>query len=292
VQKWWSVLFAAVNLAALLLFVVAAFPGLGWWLPHDASARGYEVDFLFYGILFITAFFFVLTEALLVYAMYRYAAPYTGRALYTHGNHKLEWFWTIVPAAILLIVAFAQVRAWAHMKYENEFPVPDQVVEVSARQFEWRIRYPALDTQGRLVEAVKNNNRKAVESWNDQGDFDDVHVVNEFHTWSGAKVRVLLKTRDVIHSFFLPNMRVKQDALPGKTIPVLVESKKDDYNVEWDSAKNEWKILETWELACAELCGWGHYKMQGRLFVHKDQADYDRWLEQTAKDQNRHELPQ
>ncbi len=100
----------------------------------------------------------------------------------------------------------------------------------------------------------------------------------------------------MIHSFFLPNMRVKQDALPGKTIPVLVESHEGDHNVEWDAAANggkgDWKVLETWELACAELCGWGHYKMQGRLFVHKDRADYDRWLEQTAKKQDAHQEPQ
>ncbi|HJT78130.1 MAG TPA: cytochrome c oxidase subunit II [Gemmataceae bacterium] len=289
-QKWWSILFAVVNLAALLLFVAA--PICGWWMPHDASARGYEVDFLFYGILWVTAFFFVLVEALLVWAMWRYAAPYPGRAWYVHGNHRLEWFWTIVPAVILLIIAFAQIKAWAHMKYANEFPVPDQIMEVSARQFEWRIRYPDLKSETALIDAFHHNNSKPAQDWNDHGYVDDVHVVNEVHTWSGAKVRVYLKTRDVIHSFFLPNMRVKQDALPGKTIPVLVESHEGDHNVEWDEAAGKWKVLETWELACAELCGWGHYKMQGRLFVHKDKADYDRWLKQAAAEQDRHELPQ
>jgi cytochrome c oxidase subunit 2 len=226
--------------------------------------------------------------------MWRYAAPNTGRAWYIHGNHTLEWAWTIVPAIILLLVAFAQVRAWAHMKYENEFPKPDQIMEVSARQFEWRVRYPDRQSQTALTDAYKANNPKPAQDWNDHGYVDDVHVVNEIHSWRGAKVRVYLKTRDVIHSFFLPNMRVKQDALPGKTIPVLVECNTgdQDYNVEWDDGAKAWKVRETWELACAELCGWGHYKMQGRLFIHKDKADYDRWLEQAAKEQNRHELPQ
>jgi cytochrome c oxidase subunit 2 len=114
------------------------------------------------------------------------------------------------------------------------------------------------------------------------------------HTWKGAKVRVFLKTRDVLHSFFLPNMRLKQDALPGKMIPVWLETA--EHNVEWNDAKEDWtgrdgKEIENWELACAELCGWGHYKMQGRFFVHKDKADFEHWLKQMRDKQNAHELP-
>jgi cytochrome c oxidase subunit 2 len=298
-SKWWSVLFGVVNGAALLLFLVAPFVP-GWWLPRDVSVEGFgsRVDFLFYLILAITGFFFVLVEALLVWAMWRYAAAPGRKAEYVHSNHKLELLWTFVPAAILLFIAFAQVQAWEHIKYVSRMPEPTQLIEVSARQFEWRMRYPTDEEllKNMLVEEgapgpVKNKAHQQAKNWEEHGQIDDLHVVNELHTWAGAKVRVALKTRDVIHSFFLPNLRLKQDALPGKTIPVWFEAK--DHNVEWDPSMNKgdggWKISENWELACAELCGWGHYKMQGRLWVHKDKADYDRWLKTALESQNTHE---
>jgi cytochrome c oxidase subunit 2 len=292
VQKWWSILFAAVNLAALGLYIVAPF--VGWWLPKDVSAPGFgsEVDLLFYGILAVTGFFFILTEALLVYCMWSYGTGPGAKSWYVHGNHKLEWFWTIVPAVILLIIAFSQIHSWEHIKYLSHFPDPEQVIEVSARQFEWRIRYPTPETNQNLTSAWKSKQAE-VKEWNEAGHYDDIHVVNELHTWKGAKVRVFLKTRDVLHSFFLPNMRLKQDALPGKTIPVWLETA--EHNVEWNDARGDWtgpdsKDIENWELACAELCGWGHYKMQGRFFVHKDKADYERWLKQMQEKQNTHAL--
>jgi cytochrome c oxidase subunit 2 len=302
-NRWWSILFAVVNLAALGLFVVAPFSG--WWLPKDVSVPGFgsEVDLLFYGILAVTGFFFILTEALLVYAMWTYGSGAGARAWYVHGNHKLEWAWTLVPAVILLLVAFSQIHSWEKIKYLSQFPPPDQLIEVSARQFEWRIRYPTAEANDRLTAKPAGGDWKtdrpvqaAVAAWEKDGYIDDVHVVNELHTWKGAKVRVFLKTRDVIHSLFLPNLRLKQDALPGKTIPVWLETR--EHNVEWDESKSDWRGLsgpdgreiENWGLACAELCGWGHYKMQGRFFVHKDKADFERWLKQMQDKQNAHEL--
>src|SRR5262249_16141125 len=109
-------------------------------------------------------------------------------------------------------------------------PEVTQVIEVSARQFEWRMRYPS--------EAVPEN----PDEWSRRDLFDDVHVVNEVHVWKGADVRVYLKTRDVIHSFFMPQMRVKQDALPGKIIPVGFKPTKS----------NTRRIDDTWQY------GWLH----------------------------------
>src|SRR5205814_3582375 len=103
---------------------------------------GRDIDFLFYVILWITAFFFVLTEAIMVVAMWRYAGEPGRRSVYVHGNHKLEMAWTLVPAAILLFIAFAQIGAWADIKYAKSMRPPHHVIEVSARQFEWRMRYP------------------------------------------------------------------------------------------------------------------------------------------------------
>jgi cytochrome c oxidase subunit 2 len=286
VQKWWSILFGVVLAASFASFILAY--GMGWWLPKDISTFGWQVDLLFYVILAITGFFFVLTEGVLVYNMYRFIAQPGQKSQYTHGNHKLEVFWTTVTAVVLVFIAVAQIRAWEEIKYQTRMPPPDQVFEVSARQFEWRLRYP---TASRLNDISGPWQQKKVEPasarlWEKNPEADDIYVVNEVHTWKGAKVRLYLKTRDVIHSFFLPNMRLKQDALPGKTIPVWFETK--DSNIEWDEASGSWKRGDLWELACAELCGWGHSKMQGRLFVHKDQQDFERWLHEVALKQDAH----
>jgi cytochrome c oxidase subunit 2 len=269
--KFWSILFGVTVLTCLGIFLIA--PSMGWWLPRNVCVYGGEVDDLYYIILWVTAFFFVLTEGILIYNMWSFGYQPGRKAEYAHGNHRLEIVWTVVPAGILLFIAFAQIGAWERIKYRSRLPEPEQIFEVSARQFEWRIRYPA---------STKPANP---ETWSNIPESDDVYVVNEVHIWKGGKVKLYLKTRDVIHSFFLPNLRIKQDALPGKVIPVWFEA--TDFNTKWNEEKKSWDITENWELACAELCGWGHYKMQGKLVVHPDRADFDRWLAQAAAESHR-----
>jgi len=313
VQKFWSILFGVVLVATLVLFIVS--PVLRWWLPEDISTHGDQVDLLYYAILYLTGFFFVLTEAMLVIFLWRYIARPGRRAVYTHGNHRLEWTWTMVTAVILLVIAVAQINAWEKIKYQRSMPVPDHVFEVTARQFEWRLRYPSPESHDDLITHwhSKGSEPKRAQDWERMPESDDVRVVNEVHTWQGAKVRLYLKSRDVIHSFFLPNLRLKQDALPGKTIPVWFEA--TQANIEWDAGQKKWKPLGSvwseekkqwvvwdneanafvkkdwvnWELACAELCGWGHSKMQGRLFVHRDRSDYLEWLRQAQSNETAHQ---
>jgi cytochrome c oxidase subunit 2 len=314
VHKLWSILFGVILLGAFLLFCVS--PALHWWLPPDISPNGYQVDFLFYLILALTGFFYVLTCGLLVLFIWQYSGEARHKPTYTHGNHRLEWFWTIVVGVLLLVIGIVQIPAWAGYKYEADMPQPKHIFEVSARQFEWRIRYPSKTQLEHMIYDWQRDQKvpASVRLWEKAPLADDIHVVNEVHTWKDAKVRFFLKSRDVIHSFFLPNLRLKQDALPGKTIPVWFEAKQA--NIEWDRDRREWKpfgatwdesksrwaawdedkqeLVEKkwvqWDLACAELCGWGHGRMQGRLFVHKDQLDYEEWLRQ-AQDNEMSRVP-
>ncbi len=282
-QKAWSILFAVVNLAAFGLFAVAPF--VGWWLPANIGPFG-DCDTLFYVILAVTGLFFVLTEGVLIYNMYVYTADPARKPVYTHGNHKLEMLWTAVPAVLLLLLAFVQVPAWGFAKYVARMPNPDQVFEVSARQFEWRVRYPTTKQLDDMTAGWRNGKETAAAAeWSRNRHFDDVHRVNEVHVWKGGKVRLYLKTQDVLHSFFLPHVRIKQDAVPGKVIPVWFEA--NESNTAFNAARNTWEMDENknWELACAELCGWGHYKMQGRLYVHPDKADFEKWLQHAAAEQ-------
>ena len=284
-HKFWSGLFGVVLAACALLFVVAPFAG--WWLPQDAASYGSKVDGLFYLILAITGVTYLAVEAVLVWAMWKFVARTGAKSSYSHGNHKLEMIWTAVPSVILLFIAFAQVSAWADIKYQSRMPPPDLIFEVSARQFEWRFRYPEAETMEKLTKSWKAGQQKPANDWEKVAQIDDVRVVNEVHIWKGAKVRMFLKTKDVLHSFFLPNLRIKQDALPGKTIPVFFDA--TEANVKWDSTKTKLEPIEKgkdWELACAELCGWGHYKMRGRLYVHETKEDYLHWLQLEAEKQN------
>jgi cytochrome c oxidase subunit 2 len=321
VGTWWSSLFGVVLLACLLLFIIA--PIVGWWMPEGVSTHAGSVDWLFYLILYITGFFFVLTEAILVYFMFKFGGgqkPAEGSGppeflkKLIPDQHRLELAWSIVPAAILLIIAFTQVNTWAQVKYRSRMPSVEAKdggagktdtaanpiqLEVSARQFEWRIRYPSPKRMEAWLTKKDEVTAKDFKSFTMTRQFDDIHLVNEIHAIVNRPVVVQLKTLDVIHSFNLPHLRVKQDALPGQTIPVWFTPTKfntkkvtgKDGSVHWvdqynpDSKQAGDKKFQ-WDLACAELCGWGHYRMIGKIYVHDSDADFKEWLSHAQKEMN------
>src|SRR5208282_68410 len=120
---FWGLLFGGTMAGALLLFIVSPF--VGWWLPKNVATFGAGIDNLFYVILAITGFFFILTEAILVYNMFRFAAKPGRKASYTHGNHTLEIVWTLVPGVILLVLAIVQIKVWAEVKFQKSMPQPN-----------------------------------------------------------------------------------------------------------------------------------------------------------------------
>jgi cytochrome c oxidase subunit 2 len=237
-----------VLVGGVVSFAIA--PWRDWWLPEDYSTYGHKIDHLFNLILVVTGIVFVGTEAFLVYCLFSYSGP--RKAHHIHGHHRAEMIWTLVPGVILFFLAVYQLGAWAEIKYPSRFP-PDAlkspIARVTARQFEWRIEYPGADGKFRSDEHPE---------WG----LDDLHVVNDFHVPKGRPVVLELRTMDVLHSFFLPQFRVKQDAVPGLMIPVWFEATK----------------AGQFDLACAELCGWGHYKMRGRLTVHETEEEFQQWL--------------
>lgn len=246
--KFWSVVFLLVPVLGVATFVLGE--QFKIWLPSDVSQHGHTIDHLFYFILWLTGAVFVVTEGALFWFMWRYGSKGTPQPVkYTHGSHSLEVVWTILPAATLLFIAIYQMDAWADSKMRP--PAMNPTVEVTGRQFEWRIRYPGLKAQGEI------------------GGPDDILVVNDLHIPVNEEILIELKSQDVLHSFFLPNLRVKQDAVPGMKVPV------------WFRATQ----VGTYDIVCAELCGWGHYKMKGRLTV-EPREQFERWLQEkkTAQD--------
>jgi cytochrome c oxidase subunit 2 len=290
VGKGWSVFFGVVLFGTFIIWFVAPF--FDWWLPENVSSFGGGVDNLFYLIFVFVGFFFVLTEMILIYAMWKFAYRPGEKSIYTHGNHRLEMLWTAVPAAILLFIAIAQIGVWEDIKYQKSMPSPHLSVAVLARQWEWRLRYPKdserfhFDPKDADDRAAKS---RAARAWAENPEIDDVQLPNELHCWKNANVKIYLRTQDVIHSFTLPNLRLKQDTLPGKTIPMWFKATKS--NCHFVLSGNKGELVESsdkrdhWEIACQELCGGRHYAMRGRLYVHRDEASYNAWLEHTRRQQ-------
>ena len=214
---------------------------LSWWLPEDVSTYGKDVDFLFYLIYYITGGTFVLVAAAMIAFLILYREKEGRRATYTHGNTSLEIVWTIVPTLILVVLTFLSVPTWARIKIQ--MPQTDLKIQVTAKQFNWQIAYPGPD--GKF------------------GTEDDKTFDNEIHVPVGKPVILILKSRDVIHSFYMPNLRFKQDAVPGREIPA------------WFQATKPGK----YEIPCAELCGFGHSGMRGWLYVHTPE-DYQKWVKE------------
>lgn len=211
------------------------------WLPEDVSTFGGEIDSLFYLIYYITGVAFILVTVLMVVFLIQYRDTGNRRATYSHGNTTLEIIWTVIPAAILITLSFMSVNTWAKIKRHP--PDSDFEITVAAKQFNWEISYAGPD--GKL------------------GTDDDVKFDNDLHVPVNKIVRVQLSSKDVIHSFFLPNLRLKQDAVPGRTILVWFEATKPG----------------KYELPCAELCGFGHSGMKGWLYVHTAD-EYKKWADE------------
>jgi cytochrome c oxidase subunit 2 len=264
--RYWSILFALAAIFSVGAFLYAPFSA-DWWLPnpasdyhHVVSSFGREIDSLFMIILWITGIVFIGTQVVLVWAAYRFAdqKDAEGRpirpAQYFHGSQRLEVIWTIIPAAILVFIALYQMGTWANIKFRSAAPRVATLAEITGRQFQWVMRYPGPD--GKLNSP------------------DDLVLVNDLHFVKDQTALINLKSSDVIHSFFLPQLRIKQDAVPGLTIPVWFDS---------DTAGK-------YELVCAELCGWGHYKMRGNVTVHETEEEFQKWLKEKLAEQNQSQL--
>src|SRR5438270_12977850 len=147
-RHFWALVFGVVLAGAFILPAISPF--MGWWLPPGASSYSRDIDILYYGILIITAFFFVLTEAILVYNMFRFASDPVRKSDFVHGHHRMEMLWTVVPGIILFLLAVLQINVWADIKYPShmaekvkEDPSHVLPMEVTTRQWEFRLRYPS-----------------------------------------------------------------------------------------------------------------------------------------------------
>ena len=257
-----ALFFWAVAIATVAIFVARV-----WWLPELVSAHGRAVDDQFVLTIVIAGIVFFLAQAGLGYFIWRYRSRGSGQASYWHESPKLEITWTVVTAVVFIGLGVQGNRVWAEY-FLTDAPPEALTVEVTAQQFAWNIRYPGPDGKfGRTDPALIDD---AIGNFlgldpKDPAGRDDVTTQNIMAAPVDRPVRVILRTKDVIHSFFVPQMRVKQDSVPGIAIRVHFTATK---TVEY-------------EIACAELCGMQHYKMRGRLLVMPE-ANYANWLKERA----------
>lgn len=262
-KKFWALFFFFWPAVAFYACMIAR--ERGWWFPVSEgnpsgaamSPLGEQIDGLFYLILGIVTVVFVGTQFALGYVLWKGATKEDSTpAEFSHGSHSLELIWTIVPAFVLVFIALYQMNVWAEFRVQSYYPeetIEDgPQLEVTARQFEWRMRYPAPG------EVLSNQEQPG-----------DLHAVNEMHVQTGRPVKFNLRTADVQHAFFAPELRVKQDAVAGLIIPVWLEIPK----------------AGEYHLVCAELCGWGHYKMRATI-VAEPKASVDNYLQQLQQEQN------
>lgn len=250
-------------LATVLLVVASTYYFTRDWLPPLASDRA-DIDSAIAITLLVTGLVFILTNLMLAYFGWRFQDHAGARAAYTHDNAKLEWTWTLVTAGIMFLFLFGALGLWAKVK--SAPPADAMLIEVTGQQFAWNVRYPGPDgVLGRTNHAQASQDNPIGLVADDPGSKDDVLLLNQLYLPQDRPVRVQIRSLDVIHSFFLPNFRVKQDAMPGMTIEIwFVPKQAGDY-----------------DLGCAEHCGLGHYRMRGKVHVVAA-ADFDRSLAEAA----------
>ncbi len=221
----------------------------GWKAPVDISKDGHLIDFLFNYTTFLNVFYFTLVCIGLFGFSYLYHHKRNRKPYYTHGNKKQHLVVTmIIGTAVFLsidmTITFFSTRDLLNTfwKYPSESEKKIRV-EVMAQQWMWNFRYAGKD-------GIFNTS-------------DDILTNNDLRLPTGVPVEFRIMSKDVIHSFYLPNARIKVDAIPGRITRMWTQLEKTgDYDI-----------------ACAEMCGTHHYLMQAKLKVYTE-AEFNTWLDE------------
>ena len=253
-------------------------------LPPQASAHAPDIDFVLgiehWGMLALFVFFF----GYFVYALFRFRRGAHPKASYTGMQSRWSIYvvLTIALAEGVLLVAY-EMPAWRERV--NGMPSPDQatVVRVVAEQFAWNVHYPGPDGRfGRTdVNLVSSDNPLGLDR-RDVAARDDVTAINQLMLPVNHPVLVHLTSKDVIHSFTVYEMRVKQDAMPGADTPVWFVPTVTTAEMRQRLGKPDFE----YEIACSQLCGLGHYRMRGFVSVVTD-AEFQSYLATEARAANR-----
>ncbi len=277
----------------LIFCVISAMYYKNWMLgygPHiSASEHGLALDSLFDTTLFFTGIVFVLTQILLFWYAYKYQYKPGRKVLFLAHDTRLELIWTAIPVIVMSFLVVKGLVVWNEAMADTN----DEYIEIEAmgQQFNWLIRYPGADNRlGERNYKLFTASNPFGQDWNDTKNLDDFHPA-EIVLPKGKKVRVRITSKDVLHNFDLPHFRVKMDAIPGlPTYFVFTPTTTtEEYRLRLKETPEYQALLDpidpespllweafNYELACAELCGSGHYSMK-RIVKIVEQEEYDAW---------------
>ncbi len=266
----------ALAIAVAVTLITAASVGIfwshHWWYPHAISTIGPAIDRQFTFTFIVTGIVFVLAQLGLAYFVWKYRDRGDERkATYSHGNTAMEAVWTLAVAVAFVGLNLMGYHIWANVHFLG--PDPGALrVEVWGQQFAWYFRYPGPD--GKFgpshVEKIDDatGNFLGLDRNHDPDSTDDI-VTATLTVPVNRPVELIMRSKDVTHSFFVRELRLKQDLVPGMEIPIHFTS------------------TETgrYEIACSQLCGLGHYKMRA-FFDVVSEADFEKWLAGMAAQQS------
>ncbi|HKE28458.1 MAG TPA: hypothetical protein VKB88_39180 [Bryobacteraceae bacterium] len=251
---------------ALTVVIVYFFAAKTWWFPPPINQHAQAYDAQFMRTLVVVGIIFFLAQMALGYVIVKFRNR-GGRAQYTHGNNTLEKLWTTATAVLFLSLVVMGTKIWAGVHFE-EAP-PDAIpIEVMAKQFAFNFRYPGPDgkfgkTDLKEVNDAGGNPFGIVDS--DPAGKDDIQTAS-LKVPVGKSIKLIMHSRDVIHNFFVPELRLKQDIVPGMEIPLHFEADK----------------IGVYEVPCSELCGLGHFQMRTTMQVMSE-ADFEKWKQDQAQ---------
>lgn len=262
--------------------------------PHEsASQHGSALDSAFNITLFFTGIVFVLTHIALFWFSYKYRGRKDVIAEFMPHDNKLEVIWTAVPAVVMCFLVIRGLVAWNEVMADVAEGEEHIEIEATGQQFLWHLRYPGADGKlgTRNFKLIKPGENPLGQDWRDDKNLDDF-MPSDIVLPVGKKVRVRITAMDVLHNFYLPHFRVKMDAVPGMPTYFVFTPKKttEEYRLELSKYPEYqkpsdpkdpkspplWKTFE-YELACAELCGKGHFSMK-KLVKIVSEEEYEKWL--------------
>jgi cytochrome c oxidase subunit 2 len=245
----------ALLIVLIVIFSVWTFVSGYWWFPPAISEHAGAIDAQFKRTAYVVAFAFISSQLALAYALVKYGSKGKERAIYSHGNNKLEAIWTLVTALIFIIVAVLGQVVWYNLHVKDAAPGAMQI-DVVGQQFQWNFHYPGKDGIMGKTDAKFIDDGALNFVGLDPGDEsakDDIQMSTLIIPINRA-VSMKLRSKDVIHDLFIPALRIKQDAVPGMNVSMHFTATQ----------------AGRYEIACAELCGSLHYNMKTFMLALKE----------------------
>ncbi len=254
------------------------------WLPPIASEHGPQIDSALSWVHWLMAILFIGWIIFFVVALWRFRSSRNPKASYTGATtNASSWLEGAVAVAEGILLVGVAIPLWAARV--SDFPDKKDAVEVRVigEQFAWNVHYPGPDGLfGRTsIDKIDIQSNPLGLDRTDPAAQDDVTTVNQLHLPVGKPAIVYLSSKDVIHSFNLPEMRIKQDAVPGIVIPIWWKPTVTTAQMREKLGKPEF----VYEIACAQLCGLGHYRMRGFVTID-DPAEYQTWMDEQVAAQS------